>query len=774
MNSMACDLSQSQIRTDPTILHNGNNAVGRLSPQVLQRMSYLDHVPWSESAITNLLNESVIDHDKSAVNPTIDQSSIRFPTTDIYQYDSSSSTSSTSSAPSDESHITIPRSRRVRGQNSTTAPASYPSSPTPSSVKFRNHPSPRTRSQAEKKSVQRPPELSDLSDADTVRLTQAPSDNAGSVKPNPFRAQSRQLSSDMRASSLPHFDSHVKSQPDTLNLSPQTRSIRNKSGQLIKPSLKHAKLPSLTIPTGGGVVQSEPTTPTHSKAVHFDAKLEHVKLFLAKQKPLAVSRDRDPATDTSGTESDFPSFARGLPDDSPETQIELHIRNMPSVPPKGADVVLQGLTLSQSDKTIIGEVRVRNIAYEKWVAARFTLDFWQTTSEVTAHYVQSVDDGTFDIFTFSIRLHDMWSRIEEKSMFIALRYSTAGRQIWDNNNGANYMLKFVRKPVARKAPAATEFRMEHSGSKAESARVDIDPSPSLRPSPALTPKASSPARYDSGSAPKIPRSGTFPLLSSLGVRTPTYPTELSNVWSKHTPYRVDKIPPRHTRSVTIGSSRDLEKREQVNIVPSDSLNLDSPFSTPQSRASHERNHHRGYFGRPMGGTPRKTPPGPAFLSPSEEQSPTRGSDPLRGQPSLFSRFTAQNMARIDSASSTASSSSDSSSLSTPLTSSGPGTPTGSDAKPSLGDNYSQFLNQFCFFTGSDLLADHSSGSIPRSHSASDVEAFFSSHSPPYNFSSPLRDLAFNGQRSCSLDSIVAASNSGSNTPRGNPMLVSEL
>ncbi|KAG1736879.1 carbohydrate-binding module family 21 protein [Suillus paluster] len=578
----------------------------------------------------------------------------------------------------------------------------------------------------------------------------------------------------MRTSSLPHFNPHVKSQSGTLNLSPQTLFIRNKSGQPIKPSLKHVKLPSLSIPTGSGVVQSEPTTPTHSKAVHFDAKLEHVKLFLAKQKPLAVSRDHDPATDTSGTESDFPSFVRGLPDDS-EKQIELHICNMPSVPPVGADVILQGLTLSQNDKTVIGRVRVRNIAYEKWVAARFTLDSWQTTSEVTAHYAKSVDGGMFDIFTFSIKLHDMWSRIEGKFMFIALRYSTAGRQIWDNNSGADYMLKFVRKPVARKSPAATKFRMEDPGSKVESARVDIGPSqasPSLRSSPTLTPKASLSARYDLGSTLKIPRSGTFPLLSSPGARTPTYPAELSSFSSKHAPSRVDKIPPRHTRSITIGSSRDLEKREQVHIAQSDSLNLDSPFSTPQSRAAHERNHRRGYFHRPMGGTPRKTPPGPAFLSPLEEQSSTRSSDSMRGQPSLFRRFTAQNMGRVDSASSTASAASDSSSLNTPLTSPGPSTPTVSDDKPSLSDSYSQFLNQFCFFTGSGSLTDNSSGPITRSQSASDVESFFS-HSPPYNLSSPLRYPTFNGPRSCSLDSIIS-SNSGSTTPRGTPMLASEL
>lgn len=252
------------------------------------------------------------------------------------------------------------------------------------------------------------------------------------------------------------------------------------------------------------------------------------------------------------------------------------------------------------------------------------------------------------------------------------------------------MLKFVGKLVARKAPVVAGFPFRASGLKVESARVDTDSpqaSPSPRSSLPLMPETPIPARYNLGSARNVAQDGGLPSLSSPAVRTPTYPTELSSAWPKQT-HRGDKMPSRHTRSVTIGSSRDLEKHEQAHLAQSESLNLEPPLS----RAARERNHHRGYLDRSMGGTPRKTLPGPALLSPFKEQTPTRSSDPAQGQPSLFSRFTAQSMARMNSASSTASGS-DSSSLATPLTSAGPSTPISSDDKPSINDNYSQFLNR---------------------------------------------------------------------------------
>lgn len=235
----------------------------------------------------------------------------------------------------------------------------------------------------------------------------------------------------------------------------QPNLIRKKSGEPVKSSLKTSK--SLTIITPVLGTKSEPTTPTHQKAVHFDAQLEHVKLFLAEQKPLAVSRDGSP-TDDSCTDSDFPSFIFG---DSGEKiakrPITMQLHNMPGRINPAADVALEGLALTFDGLSINGRVRVRNIAYSKIIAVRFTLDNWQTTSEVAGKYHESLTKE-FDRFTFSIRLNDLLSRIETKQLFLAVRYSVAGKEFWDNNRGMNYLAEFRKVPspqLSNPAPPVT-------------------------------------------------------------------------------------------------------------------------------------------------------------------------------------------------------------------------------------------------------------------------------------------------------------------------------
>ncbi|KAJ6620350.1 putative phosphatase regulatory subunit-domain-containing protein [Mycena sp. CBHHK59/15] len=243
----------------------------------------------------------------------------------------------------------------------------------------------------------------------------------------------------LRALSTSHIPSASPSPHKAASAADETpRLIRKKSGQPVKSSLKSSTprvRGSLSVVTlGAGSSKSAPSTPTlgAKSRVHFDTHLEHVKLFLAEQKPLAVSRDGSPTEDTSGTEGDFPDWIFG--NGGAKGRLEMLV-DVPAAASE-VDVKLQELALAEDGAAVVGRVAVRNLAFDKWVAVRFTFDAWQTTSEVTARYVQSLPSGAVDVFAFSIRLNDLLARIEGKTMMLAVRYTSAGREMWDNNGGA--------------------------------------------------------------------------------------------------------------------------------------------------------------------------------------------------------------------------------------------------------------------------------------------------------------------------------------------------
>ncbi|KAM0792164.1 hypothetical protein ACM66B_004861 [Microbotryomycetes sp. NB124-2] len=221
-----------------------------------------------------------------------------------------------------------------------------------------------------------------------------------------------------------------------------TAMVRKKSGELVRSSLKSAD-------SRRAKPRSAPATPISPKFVHFDTQLEHVKHFLAQQRPAAVSRSGSPIETETEDEPEAYPFPAMIPPAA--GSIKLKLPNFPSRVSNEQDVYVETLEMAPDGKSIRGVVRVRNLAFEKWVAVRFTLDHWQTVSEVSAEHHESMG-STSDRFVFNIRLHDLLARIEEKTMFIAVRYTVGGREIWDNNDGQNYRVEFERHVVA--APKA--------------------------------------------------------------------------------------------------------------------------------------------------------------------------------------------------------------------------------------------------------------------------------------------------------------------------------
>ncbi|KAI1625390.1 protein phosphatase [Exophiala viscosa] len=217
--------------------------------------------------------------------------------------------------------------------------------------------------------------------------------------------------------------------------------VRKKSGELVRPALRASsrRRPS-----------SMPGTPTYSKAVHFDSHLEHVRHFLQVDRPLAVSAGSSPVENYE-SDSEFP-FGSDEASARPRTtspEWELRLTNFAAdiEARKNQVVSVERVFLSSDNKNLIGSVAVQNLAFSKQVVARFTFDYWKTTSEVVADFNNDVRRGQsdgFDRFNFSIRLADQ-ANLENKTLFFCIRYTVNGQEFWDNNAGFNYQVDFAKK-----------------------------------------------------------------------------------------------------------------------------------------------------------------------------------------------------------------------------------------------------------------------------------------------------------------------------------------
>jgi hypothetical protein len=214
--------------------------------------------------------------------------------------------------------------------------------------------------------------------------------------------------------------------------------VRKKSGELVRPALRP---PSRRRPS------SMPGTPTFSKAVHFDSHLEHVRHFLQVDRPLAVSAGSSPA-DNYESDTEFPF--NGEERRTPPFEWEIVVTNFPLETParKVQPVRLERVWLSADQKCLTGSVVVANLAFQKSVTCRFTLDYWKTTSEVAAEYVAEVQpretpEGQ-DRFHFTIKLSDL-ANLECKTLYFCIRYTVNGQQHWDNNGGTNFQIDFKKK-----------------------------------------------------------------------------------------------------------------------------------------------------------------------------------------------------------------------------------------------------------------------------------------------------------------------------------------
>lgn len=240
---------------------------------------------------------------------------------------------------------------------------------------------------------------------------------------------------DRTVTESPSEESDEDDSDDGLRVKPPL--VRKKSGELVKPALR---------PSSRRRYSSMPGTPTYSKSVHFNDNGNQTRHFLQVEKPSAISAGSSPV-DTYDEETEYPFEGK---DNSSKVEWSFRLANFPeeSEDRKHQPVRVEKVYLSTDTKTLIGTVAVANISFQKHVAARFTLDYWKTTSEVMAEYdndvrKQNPHDG-YDRFTFNIRLSDQ-ANLENKTLLLCVRYNAGGQEHWDSNNGMNYQIDFVKK-----------------------------------------------------------------------------------------------------------------------------------------------------------------------------------------------------------------------------------------------------------------------------------------------------------------------------------------
>ena len=97
------------------------------------------------------------------------------------------------------------------------------------------------------------------------------------------------------------------------------------------------------------------------------------------------------------------------------------------------------------DFSVFGTVKVRNLAYEKAITVRYTIDGWTSFSDVSAQYVPGSNTGFTDAFSFEIGLPT--TLIQDCKLEFAICYKVLGLEFWDSNNGDNFRVICYSPPA---------------------------------------------------------------------------------------------------------------------------------------------------------------------------------------------------------------------------------------------------------------------------------------------------------------------------------------
>uniref|UniRef100_UPI0037E8F1B2 protein phosphatase 1 regulatory subunit 3E n=1 Tax=Semicossyphus pulcher TaxID=241346 RepID=UPI0037E8F1B2 len=122
--------------------------------------------------------------------------------------------------------------------------------------------------------------------------------------------------------------------------------------------------------------------------------------------------------------------------------MELQFTNpgtLPGFQQKVREVKVMLECVEADEFSLSGFVRVLNLAFEKSVSLRYSLNNWITFMDSLASYVPSSSDGVTDKFSFKIVMPTSFDN--GGTLQFAIKYCVEGEEFWDNNNGNNYKVR---------------------------------------------------------------------------------------------------------------------------------------------------------------------------------------------------------------------------------------------------------------------------------------------------------------------------------------------
>ncbi|KAI5966661.1 hypothetical protein KGF57_000625 [Candida theae] len=165
----------------------------------------------------------------------------------------------------------------------------------------------------------------------------------------------------------------------------------------------------------------------------------------------------------------------------------------------GTPVFLERLFISADKKYLLGHIAVRNLAFEKYLTVRYSVDNWMTIIEIpttyTADRADVLEKNNYDRFVFKIPLENLFNTFKmsknsstdslsedssssynsgdvfrgssygdyqkERRYQLCIKYCAQGHEYWDNNRFRNYLVKLVKSRVSHHQPPLAPQQKHH-------------------------------------------------------------------------------------------------------------------------------------------------------------------------------------------------------------------------------------------------------------------------------------------------------------------------